>query len=470
MWTKKADLPILQPGSGFSIADKGYITLGALKVNNVTSKSNQLWEFDPLLNVSTRKADFAGLWRSEQVEFSMEGKGYIGLGTDISDPLFWRDDLWSYDPAQDMWTQKADYPGVHRYNMSGAGCNGKGYVGVGFGDTKLNDLWEYDTQLNLWTRKEDIPNSGSEISFFSTNSKGYVINGGKQVFEFAPQLNTWTQKKDFPGKSNGASLGMNIGNFGYVFGGYFASSPSYIDLKDLWEYNSVNDTWASNNDFPGYERSTTIGFSIGNKLFLGSGSNQTRFLYDWWEYQVNITLPITLINFNGSLNNDNKVKLNWQTANEVNTKNFIVQKSSNGSAFSDVGTVKSLLTTGTNSYTYTDNNPFQATNYYRLKMEDNDGRFTYSNILAIKLSFNTKLTVYPNPVHNTASLLFNSIAGNKYSINITDMTGRSVKHIEGVSIIGTNSINIDVRNFSKGTYFINVNNENGRQSLKFNKQ
>lgn len=182
-------------------------------------------------------------------------------------------------------------------------------------------------------------------------------------------------------------------------------------------------------------------------------------------------MPITLINFSGSLNNDNKVKLNWQTTNEVNTKNFIVQKSSNGSAFSNVGTVKSLRTTGTNSYTYTDYNPFQTTNYYRLQMEDNDGRFTYSNILAIKSSgFDTKLTIYPNPAHNTASLLFNSIARNKYSINITDMTGRSVKHIEGVSTIGTNSINIDVRNFSKDTYFINVNNENGRQSLKFNKQ
>lgn len=255
----------------------------------------------------------------------------------------------------------------------------------------------------------------------------------------------------------------------------YGTSKTINDIRIVkYSGTNVDLDWKNNQDVSSLYSSITPSY-LGYYGF----TNEFRF----FEFQVNSysefwlaltsqtnILPLELITFTAEKRN-NKMFLSWQTANEVNTKNFIVQKSSNGSAFSDVGTVKSLSPIGTNSYTYTDNNPFQATNYYRLKMEDNDGRFTYSNILAIKLSgFNTKLTVYPNPAHNTASILFNSIAVNKYSINITDITGRSIKHVEGVSTIGTNTIGIDVRSLSKGTYVIKMNNENGRQSIKFNKQ
>jgi len=182
------------------------------------------------------------------------------------------------------------------------------------------------------------------------------------------------------------------------------------------------------------------------------------------------SLPLSILRFNGYLANE-IFSLQWQSANEVNTKNFIIQRSSNGTTFTDLGTVKSANTSGTNSYNFIDNHPLQSINYYRLKMEDNDGRFTYSNIIPIKLSdFNTNLFLYPNPAHNAATVLFNSIGNNKYAINITDLTGRLIKRVKGISTLGTNTIAIDVKNFSKGTYFINMNNENGRQSIKFSKQ
>lgn len=46
-------------------------------------------------------------------------------------------------------------------------------------------------------------------------------------------------------------------------------------------------------------------------------------------------LPIDLINFNAKLN-DNKAELNWQTASEVNVKNFYIEKSSDGKTFSKI--------------------------------------------------------------------------------------------------------------------------------------
>jgi hypothetical protein len=182
------------------------------------------------------------------------------------------------------------------------------------------------------------------------------------------------------------------------------------------------------------------------------------------------TLPINIISFNGQLNNKT-VLLKWQTANEINTKDYIVQRSSDGSNFSDAGKVKSISIAGTNFYSFTDLNPLQAINYYRLKIEDNDGRFTYSNILPVKIStLNNAITFYPNPAKNVGSILFYSNAASKYSINITDATGRLIRHVKGVSIIGANSISIDVSNLSPGTYTVSVINGVGRQSIKFNKQ
>jgi N-acetylneuraminic acid mutarotase len=155
---------------------------------------------------------------------------------------------------------------------------------------KLNDFYEYDPQLNSWTRKEDIPNSNLEVSFFGTTSKGFVLNSNMQLFEFDPKLNNWVQKNDFPGSPRTAALGISIGDTGYVFGGAdnIPVNGLYVYLKDMWAYNSVNDTWTSNNDFTGPERTTRIGLTIGNKMFIGDGFNRTHHLFDWWEYNSSI--------------------------------------------------------------------------------------------------------------------------------------------------------------------------------------
>src|SRR6266446_9212732 len=79
--------------------------------------------------------------------FSIGSKGYIGTGDNY--PVFYTD-FWEYDPATDIWTQKADFGGAGRGVAVGFSIGNKGYIGTGYnniiGITK--DFWEYDPVTN----------------------------------------------------------------------------------------------------------------------------------------------------------------------------------------------------------------------------------------------------------------------------------------------------------------------------------
>ncbi len=67
--------------------------------------------------------------------------------------------------------------------------------------------------------------------------------------------------------------------------------------------------------------------SPGNAYFDSAASVVTSFV-------ITDALPLTLVNFTGSLNSNNEVNLNWQTAQEINTSKFIVERSTDGNTFS----------------------------------------------------------------------------------------------------------------------------------------
>ena len=92
---------------------------------------------------------------------------------------------------------------------------------------------------------------------------------------------------------------------------------------------------------------------------------------------------------------------------------------------------------GINNYNFTDLNPVTGNNFYRLKMIDIDGKFSYSSVIAIRISDAAfKLSAYPNPANNISTLVFNSAAAEKYVIDMTDQSGKIIKRISGISIAG----------------------------------
>lgn len=175
---------------------------------------------------------------------------------------------------------------------------------------------------------------------------------------------------------------------------------------------------------------------------------------------LNTVLGVKLVSFNGKFI-DNTNQLNWSTAREANTKNFEIQKSENGKDFVAVATVAAANNSATlQNYTYNDastNN--KNTTYYRLKMNDNNGAFTYSNIIKISKNAQATIAVYPNPSRDIVN-----IAGDKMElVSISDLAGKVVlqKRIDFV-----NNTTLNIAGLTKGVYCINVLNASGIQTSK----
>lgn len=217
------------------------------------------------------KADFGnGMGRHGAVSFSIEGKAYVGLGSDYqydydsfggNPPTSqggFKDDFWEYNAETDTWRRLNDFPGEKRTEAVSFSINGKGYVGLGKylavepdadglnSETGFKqDFWEYNPDNDTWTQLPDFPGEGRAKSIgFVINNKGYVGCGGygkRDFWEFSPSDNSWNQLADYPGESNWGVVGFSIESKGYVGFGY--NSEDYLPSTDFWEYSPETNSW-----------------------------------------------------------------------------------------------------------------------------------------------------------------------------------------------------------------------------------
>jgi hypothetical protein len=123
------------------------------------------------------------------------------------------------------------------------------------------------------------------------------------------------------------------------------------------------------------------------------------------------------------------IEVNWQTANELNVKNYSVEKSTDGSNFT---AVFNTAATGNNQltaqYGWMDETVFAGKNFYQIKSTDNNGSSKYSEIVFL-VSKKTKpaITVFPNPViNNQVNVQLLAVVKGNYHFTIYNTTGQAV--------------------------------------------
>jgi hypothetical protein len=162
-------------------------------------------------------------------------------------------------------------------------------------------------------------------------------------------------------------------------------------------FDDIN--WVPSNDSEGGRWEIT--FFVGN-ITLSSNFSSFRLMTG----REIMPLPLNLISFSAFLKNES-TKLTWQTDNEVNTKSFEIERSEDGTKFIKIGTVASKNNFETNEYSFLDSqfdNQNSNAVYYRLKMLDLKGKFTYSKIVAVSLKNNKSISISPNPTSGKALL------------------------------------------------------------------
>jgi N-acetylneuraminic acid mutarotase len=91
----------------------------------------------------------------------------------------------------------------------------------------------------------------------------------------------WIQRTSFPGGGRTKATSFRIGDKMYLIGGLNSSN---LTLRDVWEYDMINNSWSRKNDFPGPERYGAVGFVISNFGYIATGGNDNGYLDDIWKY------------------------------------------------------------------------------------------------------------------------------------------------------------------------------------------
>jgi N-acetylneuraminic acid mutarotase len=143
---------------------------------------------------------------------------------------------------------------------------------------------------------------------FSIGTKGYLGTGiyykqgttyRKDFWEYNPSTDSWTQKANFSGVARGFAVGFSIGTKGYVGTG----STGGNTCKDFWEYNPATNAWTQKANYGGTDRECATGFSLGNKGYLGTGYKYVngilQNLADFWEYDPATDTWVQLPDFPG---------------------------------------------------------------------------------------------------------------------------------------------------------------------------
>jgi Secretion system C-terminal sorting domain len=169
------------------------------------------------------------------------------------------------------------------------------------------------------------------------------------------------------------------------------------------------------------------------------------------------TLPLTLVALRGRwVGRD--IALSWETKDEYNTESFEIEKSTDARTFTAIGKVQAAGSSSTSSsYHFTDTKVADGVNFYKLKMKDLDGTFTYSNIIAVRSGAVREIKLWPNPFTNEFNIVYVAEGNSAIQIRITDMSGRLLLSEKRIVSRGNNQLQVsNLNRFSSGTYFIEV--------------
>ncbi|OHX68354.1 T9SS type A sorting domain-containing protein [Flammeovirga pacifica] len=178
-------------------------------------------------------------------------------------------------------------------------------------------------------------------------------------------------------------------------------------------------------------------------------------------------LPVELVTFHGTINDNDEVELYWETATELNNSHFEIEASSDGRNYSKIGEVDG---NGNSSvlieYDFVVNHK-QSTKFkkYRLKQVDFDGAFEYSNIVNIdthQLIHGTELSIYPVPAHGTihAQITSDEDLENSKAVILNSM-GVTVKSLD---MHHMDTININ--DLQDGVYYLSISTIQGHKEVK----
>ena len=219
---------------------------------------------------------------------------------------------------------------------------------------------------------------------------------------------------------------------------------------------TANITTQTNNGNPGCNNNSV---PCNNTAGSASGTNGSGVLSP-----VGGFLPIELLSFNAKKVN-NHVSINWATSSEIHNDHFLVERSLNGTEFTELALIKTKAKNGNSksplSYAALDPAPNPGTTYYRLKQTDQNGTFKYYQTVSVKFDKVNPVSfvVFPNPNKGEFTIDISGIEqDNEIELRVMDINGKIVfKNTIEASSIQSSSIKVAPKEpFTPGVYICNL--------------
>ena len=176
-------------------------------------------------------------------------------------------------------------------------------------------------------------------------------------------------------------------------------------------------------------------------------------------------LPVTWLSFAAAPRGKN-VSLDWSVIQENDNAGFTVERSRPGrSDWSAIGYVAATPTTGEPvDFAYADTEVTPGATYlYRLRQEDRDGTYAYSEVRTVQLDDVQRTSVFPNPADNLVRVVAAADAG---TVELLDPLGRTLRR----TTLSAGAANFDVSDLPAAVYTVRVRTAGADELLRLVKR
>jgi hypothetical protein len=189
----------------------------------------------------------------------------------------------------------------------------------------------------------------------------------------------------------------------------------------------------------------TFTYSCGAENNSAAGISRQKSTYFKSFNYAGSLLPVKYTSFD-AVTTENTVNLKWTTENEINNHHYEVEQSLNGTTFKTIGLVLDAENPSslTKTYRFKDYVAGATAVYYRLKQVDNDGKFSYSNVLAVRFkAADVTMQVSPNPFVENLNVRFAATSYAAAEVQIISANGQKVMVQQTTVTKGYNTVQVN---------------------------
>lgn len=313
---------------------------------------------------------------------------------------------WNTSAANDMslmfYEAYSFNQNIGNWDVSNVGDMGAMFLeAISFNQNISN--WNVSSVATMWGMFQYATSFNQNIGNWNISNVSY----GPQMFagasSFNQNLGNWLFNNNADLAFFFEECGMDCSNYSLTLSGW-ANNPLTPSNRSLG---------ASGRQY-GPAAVSARNYLINNKGWTISG--------DTYNSSCVVVLPLSLLDFSVQKQPNNNITLSWQTENENLVSHFTIQRSSdadNADKWEDIGEIEAKNeVSGTNSFNFIDDQPLKGINYYRLRINDQDGNFEYSPVRSVYFGEDNAFEAYGSDrtitiINNTRSkihyLVYNSI-------------------------------------------------------------